>query len=73
MDPSADNRLTIKTLPNQDSLLQADTPAVLACDVWEHAYYLKYNNRRAEWLKSWWGVVNWAFAAQTLAEATARS
>ena len=70
VDPSQDHKLAIKSTPNQDSLLQSTTPAVLACDVWEHAYYLKYNNRRAEWLKSWWDVVNWGFATQSLNQAT---
>lgn len=51
--------LAIYALPNQDSpLLTGDIP-ILGVDVWEHAYYLKYQNKRDEYLKNWWSVVNW--------------
>ncbi|MDL5047809.1 Fe-Mn family superoxide dismutase, partial [Oscillatoria amoena NRMC-F 0135] len=55
--------LEITTTPNQDNPLMdiAETRGipVLALDVWEHAYYLKYQNKRADYLKSFWNVVNW--------------
>ena len=55
--------LQIASTPNQDNPLMDDAPVkgtpILGNDVWEHAYYLKYNNRRADYLKAWWDVVNW--------------
>ena len=58
MNPSR-QRLEIVSLPNQDSVLEHGTPGLLCCDVWEHAYYLKYRNRRADYLNAWWKVVAW--------------
>jgi Fe-Mn family superoxide dismutase len=51
--------LAIESTPNQDSPIMAGKRAILGCDVWEHAYYLKYQNRRADYLAAWWNVVNW--------------
>lgn len=51
--------LQILSTPNQDSPLSQGLYPIMGNDVWEHAYYLKYQNRRAEYLKAWWNVVNW--------------
>jgi Fe-Mn family superoxide dismutase len=62
--PGASSALEILSLPNQDSPLSSGKVPLLACDLWEHAYYLKYNNRRPQWLHAWWDVVNWRHAAE---------
>lgn len=66
-DPKT-RKLAIRTTPNQDSLLLSgnDVP-LLGNDVWEHSYYLDYQNRRAEYLKAWWDVVNWDKVSQRYA------
>jgi Fe-Mn family superoxide dismutase len=59
--------LKLEKTPNQDSpVLNGQTP-LLGNDVWEHAYYLKYQNRRPEYLKAWWDVVNWDKVAERYA------
>jgi Fe-Mn family superoxide dismutase len=52
-------KLTIESSPNQDSPAMEGKQVVMGIDVWEHAYYLKYQNRRADYVDAWWGVVNW--------------
>lgn len=54
-----EGKLALTTKPNQDSPLMDGQRVLMGNDVWEHAYYLKYQNRRAEYLKAWWNVVNW--------------
>lgn len=59
-------KLEILSVANQDSPLQKRRVPLLPCDVWEHAYYVDYRNRRAEWVKAFWNLVDWPRVARKL-------
>jgi Fe-Mn family superoxide dismutase len=59
-----DNKLSVMSTPNQDNPLSQGLQPVFGVDVWEHAYYLRYQNRRADYLNAWWNVVNWQEIAE---------
>jgi len=61
--------LRVEPTPNQDNPLTQGRTPILGVDVWEHAYYLKYQNRRAEYVKAWWNVVNWDRVAELYLQA----
>ena len=56
---TADGKLAVVSTPNQDNPISEGHYPIMGNDVWEHAYYLKYQNRRPEYLAAWWNVVNW--------------
>jgi Fe-Mn family superoxide dismutase len=64
--------LAVRSTPNQDSPLLDDAVPVIGIDVWEHAYYLAYQNRRPDYLAAWWNVVNWDAVAQNFERAKGR-
>jgi len=68
VDPAG--KLAVVSTPNQDSpLMDGSGTPILGIDVWEHAYYLKYQNRRPDYLAAWWNVVNWDAVAKRYAAA----
>ncbi len=63
-----DGTVAIESTPNQDSPLTAGHTPVLGIDVWEHAYYLKYQNKRADYVKAYFTVLNWDYVSGRFAE-----
>lgn len=63
-----EGQLAIETAPNQDSPLSSGKTPLLGLDVWEHAYYLKYQNKRADYIAAWWNVVDWDFVTERYAK-----
>jgi Fe-Mn family superoxide dismutase len=67
----ADGKLQVISTPNQDSPYMKNQAPILGIDVWEHAYYLKYQNKRPDYVDAWWNVVNWAAVGERYSKAKA--
>ena len=66
-----DGKLAVTSMPNQDNPIMEGLKPIMGVDVWEHAYYLKYQNKRPDYIAAWWGVVNWDEVAARHAAARA--
>ncbi len=64
-------KLSVENRPNQDNPMMDGKRALMGNDVWEHAYYLTYQNRRPDYLKAWWNTVNWKVIGERYAAAKA--
>ena len=62
LSKTADGKLEVSSTPNQDTPVMEGKTPIIGLDVWEHAYYLKYQNKRPDYIGAWWSVVNWAEA-----------
>lgn len=66
-----DKKITLETTPNQDNPLLFGRQPLVGLDLWEHAYYLKYQNRRADYVKAFYNIINWEFVQQRFEKLTA--
>ncbi|RJR27846.1 superoxide dismutase [candidate division WWE3 bacterium] len=66
-----EGKLSVESTPNQDNPISEGKFPILGLDVWEHAYYLKYQNKRNEYIENWWNVVNWAKVTENFESAKA--
>lgn len=62
----SDNQLLVLQVENHQNLSTWDVVPLLCCDVWEHAYYLKYQNKRGDYISNWWKLINWDFVSENL-------
>jgi superoxide dismutase, Fe-Mn family len=67
-----DNKLVVESSANQDCPLVLGHTPIMGIDVWEHAYYLHYQNRRADYLQAWWNVIDWSQVSKNFESATAK-